>query len=234
MTVLAAMQSAAIRLMGRKPGTFFGAANTFELELCDLVNEAATDIAKYQDWAALTRVAALTGDGSKTLFDLPADYDRMKVVADVQDRANWAFGYYPFGDINGFIFEESRGFNAWPGGWIIYDGQMRFSPAPTATAVAQFPYISNGWAKATDGTVKTAFDTDTDTFVLPERLLTLSLVWRWRANKKLDTTGDMEAFAKALDEYAAKDKGSTPIRRNASRSYPGGGVAWPWELGNVR
>src|SRR3546814_5464552 len=51
-----------------------------------------------------------------------------------------------------------------------------------------------------------------DTFLLPERLLTLGLVWRWRENKKLDATGDQEAFIKALDEYAAKDKGSRVIR----------------------
>src|SRR3546814_14852216 len=66
-----------------------------------------------------------------------------------------------------------------------------------------------------------------DTFLLPERLLTLGLVWRWRENKKLDATGDQEAFIKALDEYAAKDKGSRVIRSRSRLRLPGTHIAWP-------
>lgn len=231
MTVLAAMQSAAIRLMGRKPGTFFGASSTFELEMCDLVNEAAIDIVKYQDWAALVRVAAITGNGTGTAFDLPADYDRMKLTGAVQDRTNWVFGYHSFADIDSYLFEEARGFSSWPGGWIIYGDKLRFSPAPVTGSVAQFPYISNAYAVGADGVAKTAFDSDTDTFVLPERLLTLSLVWRWRNNKRMDTTGDLEAFSKALDEYAAKDRGAIVLRSGRRSSFPGTHLAWPYTLG---
>src|SRR3546814_14673647 len=72
-----------------------------------------------------------------------------------------------------------------------------------------------------------------DTFLLPERLLTLGLVWRWRENKNLDATGDQEAFIKALDEYAAKDKGSRVIRSRSRLSLPGPHIDWPYELGGL-
>lgn len=230
MAILAALQSASIRLIGRKPATFFGSSNQFEIELCDLVNEAAQDVAKYQDWQALVRIATINGDGVTKLFDLPADYDRMGLVSDVQDQTNWVFGYYPFSDINTYLFQEARGFTPLPGGWIIYGSEMRFSPAP-ATSVAQFPYVSKNWARPQSGADTAAFTLDTDSFLLPERLLTLGLVWRWRENKKLDFTGDMEAFSKALDEYASKDRGSRVIRSRASRSFARTPIAYPYELG---
>src|SRR3546814_12483301 len=70
-----------------------------------------------------------------------------------------------------------------------------------------------------------------DTFLLPERLLPLGLVWRWRENKKLDATGDQEAFIKALDEYAAKATGSRVIRSWSRMSLPGTPITLPSELG---
>lgn len=225
MAVLSAMQSAALRLIGRKPTTFFGATGQFEAEICDWVNEVAQDIARYQDWQILQRVTTLTGDGSTTEFSLPVDYDRMLQNASVQDLRNWVWGYFGFTNINSYLFEKARGFTPYPGGWIIYGGKMHFSPAPMSSG-ATFPYITNHIVTANDATPKTAFTADTDSFVLPERLITLALVWRWRENKKLDASGDQEAFIKAMDEYAAKDKGAQIQRFGTRRRFPNTSIAY--------
>ncbi len=227
--MLTALQSAALRLQGRKPSIFFGSTQLFEMELCDLANEVAQDVARYQDWQALVKVAELGGDGVTTLFDLPVDYDRQMQNTDIQGSASWVWGYQRYTDLNAFLFDEARHFNTWPGGWIIYGNKLRFSPAPTDTAM--YPYVSNAWAVGSDNSAKAAFDADTDAFVLPERLLTLGLIWRWRENKKLDASGDQEAFVKALDEYAAKDKGARIYRSSSRRVMAGTHLAWPWELG---
>lgn len=231
MTVLAALQSAAIRLQGRKPGTFFGSTQQFEVELTDLVNEVARDIAKYQDWQGLTKIATITGDGETVEFELPDDYDRFTLAGAMQDGLSWAWGYRHYLDLDAFLFDEVRGFNASPGGWIIYGGMLRFSPAPAAAAQARFPYITKNIVLGESTSPKEAFTADQDSFILPERLLTLGLVWRWRENKGLAGTGDQEAFIKALDEYAAKDKGPTVIRRKAYSSFGNTRPAYPWELG---
>lgn len=229
MAILSALQSAAMLLVGKKPGTFFGATGIFENELCEHVNEVAEDIAKYQDWQALVCVAELTGDGATQLFDLPADYDRQLVSTDIQTGSGWCWGYQRFSDINAFLYEQTRNFGTYPGGWIIYGDKLRFSPAPTQASM--YPYITKNWARSAGGDAKPAFDSDNDEFLLPERLLKLGLIWRWRENKKLDATGDQDAFVKALDEYAAKDGGSKVLRRSSRMSYPGTHIAWPWPLG---
>lgn len=229
--ILASMQSAAIRLVGRKPSVFFGAqaSAVFDLEITDLINEVARDIAQYQDWQAITSIASLTGDGSSTIADLPNDYDRQTLISDLQSKANWMWGYSHVTDMNEVIFDENSGLKSFPGMWSIFGNKLRISPAPSGTT--QFPYISANWAIGATGTLKYEFDADTDIFLLPERLLTLGLVWRWRENKKLDASGDQEAFIKALDEYGGKDKGSSVIRftgrrRQANTVAPYTGTAY--------
>lgn len=231
MTALSAMQAASLRLMGRKPSTFFQSSEQFELELTDLVNEVAADIAKYQDWQALIAIGTVTGDGTATAFDLPSDYDRMLINSEIQDLNGWFWGYCYAPDLNAFLRAQEQGWGAWPGGWTIYGDQLRFSAAPASGDTATWPYITKNIVLRSDATPKAAFTADNDTFRLPERLLTLGLVWRWRENKKLDATGDQEAFIKALDEYAAKDKGSRVMRWKSGRAFSGSHMAWPWELG---
>lgn len=231
MTVLVAMQSAAVRLVGYKPGTFFDSAQQFELEMCDLVNEVADDIAKYHDWQALIRLHTIVGDGATSEFALPADYDRFPIKGAVQDYNSWSWGYHHYTDLDAFLYDEARDFNALPGGWIIYGDMMRFSPPPGATTQARFPYITKEIVRSFSTAPQEDFTADNDSFLLPERLLTLGLVWRWRENKGLDATGDQEAFIKALDEYAAKDGGPVVIRRNSGRNFGNTQTAYPWPLG---
>lgn len=231
MTVLTAMQSAAVRLIGQKPTTFFGSSETFENELCDLVNEIAQDISEFRDWQALVKVETLTGDAAQTIFPLPADYDRMMVNTEILDGPSWLFGYTHIPDMNEFIFLQERGFQPTPGAWAIFGGKLNFTPAPSAGQTATYPYISNHWAVAEGGATKSAFTLDTDSFVLNERLLTLGLVWKWRQNKKLDYTGDDSAYADALSFHGSKDGGSNVIRRSSRLRFANARLAWPWALG---
>lgn len=230
MTVGAAMASAAQRLVGYKPTTFFGSSDTFENELCDLVNEVAQDAAEFRDWQALVRVQDITGDGVTYQWSLPSDYSRMMLDSEIMDGPAWLFGYTHLRDMNEFLFLQARGFQPTPGGWIIFADKLNFTPAPSLAQTATFPYISKKWARTNLGD-KAAFDADTDSFLLPERLLTLGLVWKWRQNKKLDFTGDDVAYADALSFYGAKDGGSQVIRRSSRMRFGSVPMAWPWQLG---
>lgn len=233
MTVLTALQSASLRLIGRKPSVFFSSQELFEQQLVDWVNEAAVDIMRYQDWQSLISVANFTGDGIITAFDEPDGYDRMMLTADVQDLNNWVWGYQHVPSLNDFLWLQARGFGPYPGVWCIFDDKFNFYPAPPAGQLATFPYINKNYAKGSDLVSKAAFTKDDDTFRIPggERLLTLWIVWRWRENEKLDYTGDQENFMKALDELASKDKGARVYRSGTSRLRGNFRTAWPYTLG---
>lgn len=233
MTVLNAMKSAAVRLVGYSPSVFFSSSEQFEAEIVDLLNEAATDIIKYNDWQSLISQANITGNGTDEAFPFPDGYDRMMLTADIQDTNNWVWGYQSVDTIDQYIFLKARGWGPYPGIWSVFDNKFNFYPAPPAGQLAVFPYISNKYAVSADGSTKDAFTRDDDSFKIPggERLLTLWLVWRWRENKKLDYTGDQENFMKAIDELAAKDKGSRVYRSRSWRSWGNVRLAYPYSLG---
>lgn len=232
MAILDAMQSAAIRLVGYKPSVFFASSEQFEEEIVDLVNEVAQDICKYNDWQSLTKVYNVPVDGVTENFPMPSDYDRQLVVTDVQDLNNWVWGYEHVTNLNDFLYRKARGFELLPGAWIIYNNQIQFWPAPTTGNTATFPYVSLNYATDASGS-KPKFTADSDTFIINggERLLTLGLVWRWRENKKLDYTGDQEAFTMLADQLAAKDKGSNVFRARSRSRFLNTYTAWPWQLG---
>lgn len=230
MTLLSALQSASIRLIGRRPTAFFSATGVFEQKLVDLSNEVAQDIMASEDWQVLTKIYNITGDGVTENFPLPADYDGMLLNSDIQNLQDWAWGYEHITDINDFIFRRARGFEPFPGAWILYGNQFQFTPAPAVGNSASFPYTSKYYATDSGGTPKAAFTADTDLFLISDRLLTLGLIWRYRENEKLDYTGDMEAFQKAIDELMNKDKGSQIIR-GGRRLIGNFSYAYPWTLG---
>lgn len=233
MTVLSAMQSAAIKLVGYRPQVFFTSSEQFELEIVDLVNEVAKDICRIHDWQGLTKIQTYVGDGVTDSFQFPKDYDRQLINTSLQDLSNWAWNYSHVTDLNQFMFIRARGFQQFPGSWTIYDNKFQFTPPPPINQSASFPYVSRNYAINSSGSSVSEFSDDTDLFVIRggEELLTLALVWRWRENKKLDYTGDQESFNMALEQLAAKDKGSRIIRKGRQFSGLNASMAYPWSLG---
>lgn len=232
MTALTAMQTAAVRLIGRRPTTFFSSTATFEVEMVNLLNEVARDITLTADWQGLTKIHTFTGDGTTAAFNKPDDYDRMLQGQSMSDGDSWFWNYTKVPDLdmwiaiqNGFYLGATP-----PGWWILFGDQFQFAPPPPASATAMFPYISNLIARDTNGNPKQEFTTDSDTFVLDERLLTLALIWRWREMKLLDYAADQANFEKAFDQAATRDRGSRVIRKGAL-VFGNVPIAWPWALG---
>lgn len=232
MTILTAAQSAAIRLIGRKPSTFFSSTNPFELEITDLANEVARDVMKANDWRSLTKLHPMVGDGTTIGFDLPTDYDRMMVKGDVHSASWTTWTFEPARDLDFWRLLVNGLSAANPGFWIILEDQMQFQPPVASGETAQFYYISKNVVRDTDGALKQTFTTDSDSLVLDERLLTLGLIWRWRAQKRLEYAEDMANFEKALAEIAGRDKGSRMIAIG-NPTWPGSAsVAYPFRLGS--
>lgn len=233
MTALSAAQSAMIRLIGRKPSTVFSSTEKTMVEIADLITEVGVDIMKSHDWSALTKVHTITGNGTDTAFPLPSDYDRMSLAQSVSDGASWFWGYSQAPDMDTWIAIQD-GFYLGavsPGWWMMLGGQFQFQPAPGDSSTAKFPYVSNNIAISDQGVAKAAFGADSDTFVLDERLLTLGLIWRWRAQKRMDYSEDMQNYEIALSQAQTRDRGATVIRSNG-RYRPGNlHAGWPWTLG---
>lgn len=237
MTVLTALQSAMIRLVGRKPNTVFSTTNQTEVQLADLATEVAADIMKSHDWQALTKVYDITGDGTTTAFPLPDDYDRMMLGQGVSDPDTWFWNYSQVPDMDTWLKIEN-GFYlaaATPGWWMLWNNQFQFLPAPAGSA--SIPYISKNFARSAPAsgtgiiTPKAAFNADADTFVLDERLITLGVIWRYREQKGMGYAEDMATYENALSQAQARDRGPAVIRSRTNRIAGDVRMGWPWPLG---
>lgn len=231
MTVLAATQNAIARLVARRPNSVFSSDDEICVEIASLANEAATDIAKACDWQALIEYHEVSGDGVSVEFPFPADYDRMLQATEIYDPLNWCWGYDHITDYGQWVLRQAQGISLTPGAWMIRKNLFHFFPAPASGATATFPYISSYWATAAGGTAKGLFDRDDDIFVLDERLLTLSLIWRWKSMKGMDYQEDIKNFDIALSQAMTRDKGARSIRKGGYGHTLNTRLAWPWSLG---
>lgn len=229
MTVLSACQEAAKLL---KPGqtvppAIYSSSDAFAVELAVLANEAAASIAKGYDWQKLKVLKTQAGDGTTTAFALPTDYDRMPVKGNIFSTS-FATPLERIDDTDEWLDREIRAFVGSIGYWIILGGFLNIKPVMGVSASAKYYYVSAHYAMAADGTTtKALFTLDTDLFRLPDRLLTLSLIWRWRHRKGLDYADDMENFEIAQAQEVGRDKGSRVHHVGRARLPDGITYAFP-------
>jgi hypothetical protein len=210
MTVLSACQEAAIELNQPQPASLFSTTKPFDIEIRTQAGKAATAIAKAYDWQAITALQTMTGDGTSTSFALPADYDHMPQKARVM-TSQFATSLAKARDLDHWLALQLYETVAVPGYWIILNGAMQILPALASGVAAKFYYIRNTIITGAASAAQATFVADADTFNLPERLLTLGAIWRWRAQKRMEYAEDLQNFEIALAEEVARDKGSRVI-----------------------
>lgn len=226
MTVFSACQDAS-RLMGlTAPTQIYGSTSRYEVELQAIANEAAKAIAKAHDWRKFTTLKTNTGDGTTTAFDLPSDYDRMPVKAGVYLNSSKTpmLGII---DLDQWLRNRLESFTPVTGEWIMLGGQMQIYPAMGSTDSAKYYYQSNKIVSADGGVTKAAFTSDTDSFRLDERMLTLEIIWRWRALKGLEYAEDMQSAEIAKSQEIARDKGSRILKIGKPRIPADAALAYP-------
>lgn len=230
MSVLSAAKSAAIRLSQQQPASLFSTTDPFSLEMADLATESAISIAKAHDWQLLTKLCTLPGDETTIAFDLPVDYGRMPKKAELHSIMFRTALFTKARDLDEWLYLNDFLVKGTPGNWIMLGGQVQIFPAMPTSESARFYYISNLIVQG--ATVRTAaFVADADTFLLPERLLTLDLIWRWRSMKRLEYAEDLQNFEIALSEEVTNDKGSNIITVGRQRFKTDLCVAYPGVLG---
>lgn len=208
MTILSVCQDVAVELSQTRPTTLFNSTPIpFVRELCLHANRAAAAIVKAHDWQKLLSLATLTGDGSETAFDLPDDFDRMPVKARVHSGADMNSNFREVRDLDQWIYLQSHGMTGTPGHWVILNGQMQFMPAIPNGQTARFYYVSKNAVRNQAAVYQSVFAADTDTFRLSEELLALSIVWRWRAAKRVDYSIELENFRLKLAEEIGRESG---------------------------
>lgn len=224
MSVLTACQNATAMLVGERPPAFFSSTDEIAVEIAAIANEAAIDITKRHEWNVLTRKWQDGGDGIKTEFDLPTDYDRMCMSSNLRSGGRTLVNIANIGD-----WQRDDGWLT-PNTWIMLGGKVNVSEVVSVGESVSFMYQSDRYAQDANGNGKNQFDSDGDLFRINDRLLTLGIIWKWRALKRQDYQEDMQSYEIAISDAMARDGGSrmfsTGDRLSGNLSTP-----WPWSLG---
>lgn len=95
----------------------------------------------------------------------------------------------------------------------IMSDSLYLLPAPAAGETITFEYQKQV-VVANDNSVKEYFTVDTDTCLIPDRLLLLGLRWRWLEAKGLPSVSAGLQFANALETTLARERAPTSLNLN--------------------
>lgn len=233
MTILSVAQLASTVIGVAKPSTLLAATDDTSIQIVNALNEAAQMVAfdAGHDWTKLKALATYTGDGSTLAFNLPSDYSRM--LKKTRLWPSWSpfqpIVHYP--DTDEWLGLQVQGWRPVLGGWTIIGTQINFMPAIPAGATVQHYYMRNTIVSAGDGSVKTSFTADDDTFQLGERLLRLAFIYRWKQDRGLDYGEALEDFETAKGTHIGNDKGTNILTVGRQR-VPDSHIAFPGALGS--
>ncbi len=197
-------------------------------EMVSLANEMVQRIAyDTRDWTRLKKTHTINGDGVTTAFNLPANFKRMLLTANVWRSTNTLspLGFVPDTDqwLNRRVREETHTV----GDWTMMGGQIHIFPALAAGETAYFAYIDKNCIALAGGGYGDAFAADGDSFLIDERVLKLGMIWQWKAQKGAAYAEDMSTYGDALTSVMGRDS-PAPIIIDAKPASWNARVAYPW------
>lgn len=176
------------------------AASNTDKEYVNLVQfaaEAAEELARRADWAALRTSATITGTGSNDNFALPADFDRLTMGGAVT-----ASGDFVRGGLTSDEWNALTGVQGTPRYFRINGrDSINFYPYPAAAATVTISYQSKNWCD--NGTE--AWTADTDEPLVPADLVVKGTIWRWKRKMGQDFSDYLAEFEAALTDRAGFD-----------------------------
>lgn len=229
MSLLTMVQDIAVSVGLDEPSSVFGNDDATYPQIARLLQQEGDELSRFYDWRNLKENGIITGDGTTSQWDLPADFDRL-----VPGDALWIVGR-PMWPVEGPISDEDMlAIQAGPtrpafGVWRMFENQMEIYPIPSDGIVYNLMYYRTAWVQPADKlSFKERFTLDTDVTTMPERVMTLGGIWRWKRAKGLDyaeefRTYDIEKLKAArndggLRKFRMRDKFDTlgrDPRRNA-------------------
>lgn len=215
MTLLSSVKSAARRCGLTPPMLVMGSGDETWLQFVEWAQEVVDDLAERHDWRALHKTETLTGDGSTTSFALPADYARLSKMPAVS-RDGSVSGYWPTGPLSppDWIGSTTLPVTATRPVYQIEGGNLSFYPAPASGEEFTLSYQSSKPIYSIGSGSPTYLDTwayDNDALLIPERLLVLGLVSRWKISKGFDASKFEDDYERALERLASTDWGLKPV-----------------------
>lgn len=240
MTLLTIIQDAAVLCGLNRPSAAITAVDPAIRRMLALANIEGRELARRHDWQVLVSEATWTTVGTESqgsLTTIATDLD-VEAGARIIDETIWdRTSQRPFlGPVASQKWQRLKAANiAGPySEYRIRAGALYLIPAPTAGHTGAFEYVSKNWCQSAASTGQSAWAADTDTGKLSEHLMTLGLIWRWKASNEMDFTLARTDYERAVSLAIGRDGTRRTLDMGEPEPYsPAGAVIAPegnWNL----
>lgn len=221
MSLLTTIQDAADRLGIVRPSSVIGSADQQVRQLLGLAQQEGKELARRHSWQALVKEKTFTATATETQSGaLPSDFDRFvngtfynrtrnRVVEGPLNAREWQ-DYKA--SVTTVMFDAYR----------VRGGSLLLAPTPTAGDSYAFEYLTTWWvatAAASTTPAQATWAADTDVGILPEELITLGLVWRFKKAKGFDYSEEYRSYQAEVMLAMTKDGGARSLYMGRVKSH---------------
>ena len=225
--ILAIVRTVAGRVGLNKPNTVTGSTDVGVVQLWDLANEEGQELAARYDWQVLVRektfatIAAedqgkLVGDPSHTILSA-ADGFRKILNDTIFDRSQRVQVTGPMSPRVYAAYKGTTAMNGFYSQYRLRGGRLLLYPAPSAGRQYAFEYISENWVTSSAGDAfRNKFTQDEDIPLLDSNIITMGLLWRWKAAKGLEYAEDYNKYEARVLDAMTEDKTTRAVSLDGS------------------
>lgn len=208
------------------PATVINNANPNIVALLSLANKEGDELSRRHDWQNLVQQFTFLSVASEAQTNaFPSDsasepYDRLVYMAQLWNRTTNTKYAGPVDGRKWQVLKQgvSGGVTGW---WRIVGNQLNIFPAPTAGQTLATEYVTKNWLQSEDGaTAKRRWSVDSDVGRVPERLMMLGIIWRWRRAQGFDYSEELATYEREVERSCSRDRGAGFIRQSQSEGFP--------------
>lgn len=214
MSLLTLIQSASDRLGLTRPLTVAASTDQITLTLLGLAQEEGKTLARRHTWQVLQNEYTFPTAASTVSYALPSGFDRVLIDTVFNRTRRRRF----VGDLTPAQWQEIQAslVTMVNPAFRIRGNLFLISPTPNAVETVAFEYITKNWCQSQASVGQTAWAADTDTGIIDEELMTLGVIWRFKAAKGLDYAESMQNYEIEVAKAITRD--GAPMRVDSANT----------------
>ena len=205
MSLLTIVQNACAELSLDQPASVVTATDAMTIQMLKLAQRAGDELARDHNWSALrvTRNFTCTGAMPEPT-EPPSDW---QCFADDAMFWNKSRNFVLNGPVDASTWQRNviRGTAPIPQIYRMLGGKLAIYQN-TAGEIITYEYLSTNWIALAAGTTSAKWVLDTDTAIIPERVLELSLIFRWKQVKGLECSVEKANYENAKQNEIGSDR----------------------------
>lgn len=219
MTALSIIANATARLGLNVPSVVFASTDQQVIQLRTLMNQEGLEVSSRHNWVVLqTQWEFSTVATAIQVSAIASDFDHI-INDSMWDRTSDRPVYGP---LNAQEWQREK---AGPTFTSVYYAfrfrgtDLMMTPTPASGLSVFYEYVSTLWAENASGSGLTVMTADTDVSRMPEEMITLGVIWRFKAAKGLDYSQDYKTYSDFVEESVARDGGAPMLNLGMTMPY---------------